>query len=145
MKYEDFLFSQLFMNYIENNETEYQELEYDIIFPEVLKHYEEYKASIYFLGAKSEYECILEYFSNEVVMMSEVRALLTLQNQNQNRKSKVIVSDLEGLSKEVLSKIEIPMFYIGEYEESGDIFADLRNSKNEPIRVFHERLKDFEI
>tara|TARA_R110000737_G_scaffold263505_1_gene271525 strand:+ start:143 stop:328 length:186 start_codon:yes stop_codon:yes gene_type:complete len=56
---------------------------------------------------------------------------------------KVVITDLEDLSEEVLNKIEIPMFYIGEYEESGDIFADLRNSKNEPIRVFHERLKDY--
>jgi hypothetical protein len=70
MKYEDFLFSQLFMNYIENNDTEYQEFEYDIIFPEVLKHYEEYKASTYFLGLKSEYDCIVEYLSNEIVMIS---------------------------------------------------------------------------
>jgi hypothetical protein len=40
MIYEDFLFSQLFMNYIENNKTKYQELEYDLIFPEILKHNE---------------------------------------------------------------------------------------------------------
>tara|TARA_R110000850_G_scaffold274513_1_gene412096 strand:+ start:121 stop:297 length:177 start_codon:yes stop_codon:yes gene_type:complete len=55
---------------------------------------------------------------------------------------KVIVKDLEGLDEETISKIETPMIYLGEYEESGDVFADLRNSKNEPIRVFHERLKD---
>tara|TARA_R110000822_G_C15216132_1_gene483784 strand:+ start:135 stop:311 length:177 start_codon:yes stop_codon:yes gene_type:complete len=55
---------------------------------------------------------------------------------------KVIVIDLNGLDNETISKIEEPMFYLGEYEESGDVFADLRNSKNEPIRIFHERLKD---
>ena len=66
MNYESFLFSQLFMNYIENNETEYQELQYDLIYPEVLKHNESYKSSTYFLGMRSEYECILEYLSNEV-------------------------------------------------------------------------------
>jgi len=55
---------------------------------------------------------------------------------------KVIVIDLDGLDKETISKIENPMIYLGEYEESGDVFADLRNSKNEPIRIFHERLKD---
>jgi len=55
---------------------------------------------------------------------------------------KVIVIDLDGLDEEIISKIETPMFYLGEYEESGDVFADLRNSKNEPIRIFHERLKD---
>jgi len=66
MTYEDFLFSQLFMNHIENNETKYQELEYDLIFPEVLKHNESYKSSTYFLGMKSEYECIVEYLINEI-------------------------------------------------------------------------------
>lgn len=55
---------------------------------------------------------------------------------------KVIVKDLDGLDEETISKIETPMIYLGEYEESGDIFADLRNSKNEPIRIFHERLED---
>jgi|13_taG_2_1085334.scaffolds.fasta_scaffold01940_5 hypothetical protein len=55
---------------------------------------------------------------------------------------KVIVKDLEGLDEETISKIEVPMIYLGEYEESGDVFADLRNSKNEPIRIFHERLQD---
>ena len=54
---------------------------------------------------------------------------------------KVIVKDLGGLDKETISKIENPMIYLGEYKESGDVFADLRNSKNEPIRIFHERLE----
>lgn len=44
---------------------------------------------------------------------------------------KVIVKDLEGLDEATISKIEVPMIYLGEYEESGDVFADLRNSKNE--------------
>ena len=55
---------------------------------------------------------------------------------------KVIVKDLEGLDEETISKIEVPMIYLGDYEESEDVFADLRNSKNEPIRIFHERLED---
>jgi len=40
MKYEDFLFSQLFMNHIENTETEYKDLADDIIYTELLKHRE---------------------------------------------------------------------------------------------------------
>ena len=55
---------------------------------------------------------------------------------------KVIVKDLEGLDEGTISKIETPMIYLGEYKESEDVFADLRNSKNEPIRIFHERLED---
>jgi hypothetical protein len=57
---------------------------------------------------------------------------------------KVIVKDLKGLDKETISKIETPMVYLGEYEESGDVFADLRNSKDEPIRIFHERIEDYD-
>ncbi len=56
---------------------------------------------------------------------------------------KVTVIDLEGLDEETISKIENPMLYLGEYEESGDIFANLKNSKKEHIRIFHERLEDY--
>ena len=56
---------------------------------------------------------------------------------------KVTVHDLSGLYKETILKIENPMFYLGNWTQDGSIFADLRNSKNEPIRIFHERLKDF--
>ena len=55
----------------------------------------------------------------------------------------VIVLDTFGLSDDVISMIEEPMYYVGEYEESGDIFADLRNSKNEVVRIFHDRLKEY--
>jgi hypothetical protein len=66
MNYEDFLFSQLFMNHIENNETEYQELEYDLIFPEVLKHQNLFLKSNYNVDVRSEYDCIIDYLLNEV-------------------------------------------------------------------------------
>ena len=56
---------------------------------------------------------------------------------------KVIVVNTFGLSNEVISMIENPMYYVGEYKESGDIFADLRNSNNEVVRIFHERLKEY--
>ena len=56
---------------------------------------------------------------------------------------KVTVHDTSGLYKEVISKIENPMFYLGIWIQEGSTFADLRNSKNEPIRIFHERLKDY--
>lgn len=66
MNYENFLFSQLFMNHVENNVTQYIELEYDLIYPVVLEHEEKYKSSTYFLGMKSEYECIIDYLMNEI-------------------------------------------------------------------------------
>ena len=66
MNYEDFLFSQLFMNHIENNETEYQELEYDLIFPEVLNHQNLFLKSNYNVEVRSEYDCIVDYLLNEV-------------------------------------------------------------------------------
>jgi hypothetical protein len=66
MNYEHFLFSQLFMNHVENNETQYQDLEYDLIFPEVLKHQNLFLKSNYNVDVRSEYDCIVDYLLNEV-------------------------------------------------------------------------------
>tara|TARA_R110000796_G_scaffold106250_1_gene216661 strand:+ start:483 stop:665 length:183 start_codon:yes stop_codon:yes gene_type:complete len=57
---------------------------------------------------------------------------------------KVIVKDLDGLDTKTISKIETPMIYLGEYEESGDVFSEIKNSKNEIIRIFNERLESYE-
>lgn len=57
---------------------------------------------------------------------------------------KVIVKDLDGLDEETISKIETPMTYLGEWEQDNSVFADLRNSKDEPIRIFHERLEYYD-
>jgi hypothetical protein len=66
MKYQEFLFSQLFMNHIENNETEYKELAYDIIYTEVLNHRELFLKSNYNTDMQSEYDSIVDYLLNEV-------------------------------------------------------------------------------
>jgi hypothetical protein len=66
MNYENFLFSQLFMWHVVNNETQYQELEYDLIFPEVLKHQNLFLKSNYNVDVRSEYDCIVDYLLNEV-------------------------------------------------------------------------------
>lgn len=61
-----FLFSQLFMNHIENNETQYQERAYDLIYDEVLKHRELFLQSNFNVDVRSEYECIEDYINNQV-------------------------------------------------------------------------------
>lgn len=61
MRYSEFLFAQLFMSYVENNETEYQDLEYDLMFPEVLKHRTLFLESEFNVPSKSEYDCIVDY------------------------------------------------------------------------------------
>lgn len=66
MTYQDFLFSQLFMNHVENNETQYQDLEYDLIFPEVLNHRELFIKSNFNVDVRSEYDCIIDYLMNEI-------------------------------------------------------------------------------
>ena len=66
MNYQNFLFSQLFMNHIENNETQYQELEYDLIFREVIKHQNIFSKSNYNVNICSEYDCIMSYLLNEI-------------------------------------------------------------------------------
>ena len=143
MNYENFLFSQLFMIHVENNETRYKELEYDLIYPEVIAHQEFFLKSKHNIDSESEYDCILNYLEdnlpNRISSNGKIRFQIDLDS---NLVKKVIVKDLEGLDKDTISKIENPMIYLGEYEESGDVFADLRNSNNEPIRIFHERVKD---
>lgn len=67
MDYENFLFSQLFMNYVENNQTMYTELEYDVIYPEVLRHKELFLHSTYNVDEESEYDCIVKYLSEQVI------------------------------------------------------------------------------
>jgi len=66
MNYEDFLFSQLFMNYVENNETQYKDLAYDLIFPEVLEELNAFLKSNYNVDVRSEYDCVVDYLHNEV-------------------------------------------------------------------------------
>ena len=56
---------------------------------------------------------------------------------------KVIVIDVKGLSKEVVNMIDKPMYYLGNYKESNDTFADLRNSKGQIVRIFHYRLINY--
>lgn len=66
MRYEEFLFSQLFMSHVENNETEYQDLEYDLMFPEVLKHRAIFLESHFNVESKSEYDCIVDYLMTNI-------------------------------------------------------------------------------
>jgi hypothetical protein len=54
------------MNYIENNNTEYQELAYDLIYNEVLKHKDLFIKSNFNVDVKSEYDCITDYLLNEI-------------------------------------------------------------------------------
>jgi len=69
MNYSQFLFSQLFMNYVEQEETEYVELEYDLIFPIMLEHRKLFLSSEYNTDEQGEYECILNYLINEIKLV----------------------------------------------------------------------------
>jgi len=66
MNYQTFLFSQLFMNHIENNKTQYQELAYDLIYGVVLQHKNSFINSNYNVDVRSEYDCISDYLLNEI-------------------------------------------------------------------------------
>lgn len=54
------------MQHVEDNYTEYQALEYDLIFPEVLKHHALFLESKFNTPLKSEYDCITDYLNEEV-------------------------------------------------------------------------------
>ena len=66
MDYQHFLFSQLFMNHIETNQTRYKDLSYDIIYVEVLIHLDEFISSNFNVNTKSEYDCITDYLSHNI-------------------------------------------------------------------------------
>jgi len=54
------------MNHVEKNETQYQELEYDSMYSEVLRHREAFLKSKYNTDLESEYNCIVTYCLNEL-------------------------------------------------------------------------------
>ena len=59
--------------------------------------------------------------------------------------SKVVVRDTEGLSDDTIAMIEKPMTHLGAWEQDGSVFADLRNSKDEAVRIFYDRLDSYEL
>jgi hypothetical protein len=54
------------MNHVEDNDTEYQDLEYDLIFEDVLRHHKLFLESNFNVDMDSEYNCIVNYVKNEV-------------------------------------------------------------------------------
>ena len=58
--------------------------------------------------------------------------------------AKVVVRDTEGLSDDTIAMIEIPMTHLGSWNQDGSVFADLRNSKDEAVRIFYDRLESYE-
>jgi hypothetical protein len=58
--------------------------------------------------------------------------------------AKVVVRDTEGLSDDTIAMIEKPMTHLGAWEQDGSVFADLRNSKDEAVRIFYDRLDSYE-
>lgn len=54
---------------------------------------------------------------------------------------KVKVINTEGLNEETILKIEETMLYTNDYHENETLFCELKNSKNEIIRIFPERIE----
>lgn len=66
MHYSEFLFSQLFTDYVTHTNTSYEEYEYDLIYGEVVRHFQAFMVSKYNTDAISEYDCMIKYLNNEV-------------------------------------------------------------------------------
>ena len=66
MTYSEFLFSQLFMEYVTHEETIYDEYEYDLIYGEVVKHFQAFMSSKFNVNTIGEYDCIINYLTNEL-------------------------------------------------------------------------------
>ena len=54
---------------------------------------------------------------------------------------KVKVINTDGLSKEVIQKIETPMTFIKWWDENKTMFCELKNLKGNVVRIFPERIK----
>lgn len=64
MTYSEFLFSQLFMNFCENNKSNVKELEYDKVYPLILDHYANFAVSPENTDKESEYDCMVKYIES---------------------------------------------------------------------------------
>ena len=70
MNYSQFLFSQLFINFCEHEDTKVNELEYDLVYPVILEHLDLFLKSKFNIDTKSEYDCILDYLKSELLLNS---------------------------------------------------------------------------
>ena len=86
-------------------------------------------------------EQIIESLSGVIDIEDTCKAVVEFIKDCEEKK--VIVKDLHGLDDDTISKIETPMFLIGDWVEDETTFADLRNSKGQVVRIFHERLEDY--
>ena len=86
------------------------------------------------------------YFINDALLTCNIEVVYdrVVEFIKDCEEKKVIVKDLHGLDDNTISKIETPMFLIGDWFEDETTFADLRNSKGQVVRIFHERLEDYE-
>ena len=66
MNYDEYLFIELFRSHIEQNEIPIKDLEYDLLFGIVIKHYDKYLKSNYNNEMMGGYDCINNYLLNEV-------------------------------------------------------------------------------
>ena len=59
--------------------------------------------------------------------------------------AEVVVRNTVDLADHIIDRIEVPMKHLGEYEsDDGSIFADLKNSKGEPVRIYYSRLDTYD-
>ena len=70
----------------------------------------------------------------------------TIKEERESDKfgAEVVVRNTAGLPDYVIDMIETPMIHLGEWEQDGSIFADLRNSKDEAVRIFYDRLDTYD-
>ena len=66
MNYDKYLFIELFRVHLEQNEIPIKDLEYDLLFEIVTKHYNNFLKSNYNNNMLGLYECINNYLLNKV-------------------------------------------------------------------------------
>ena len=75
MNYREFLFSQLFMKHVESRDTDYKDLEYDLIHAPMMTHFHLYTNSSFAFMQGPEYDSILQYLDDRVVSSDRDRVV----------------------------------------------------------------------
>ena len=71
----------------------------------------------------------------------------TIKEERESDKfgAEVVVRNTVDLPPHIIKRIEVPMKHLGEYEgDDGSIFADLKNKKGEPVRIYYSRLDTYD-
>ncbi len=106
MTYSDFLFSKLFMEYNRAYNTDYKDMEYDLLFGVIKDHMENFLASPFNDESESEYNCISNYLSHRFVNMQNQKWIDGLEWIDGDTETEIYIDTNNGKKYQVSISIE---------------------------------------